>query len=119
MKEVIRSTIEQTQYFNHFLAIVVAMVFSAIRAAAKKRAKKMIKTFLIAFPVAWVAGEIAWPYFPENRGIVFAICAGAALLSEDIVEGIIESGDSVQEKIKLIIEAFFNVSIPKWLRKDK
>lgn len=88
--------------------IAIAFIFSIIRTMYSKHKSNIIRYFMssfVAVPVAWIVGEIAMPYFiDENHGVLFAVVAVAALLSENIVAGIISSGGSLQDAVKKYME---------------
>ena len=62
----------------------------------------------VSVSVATIVGEVARPYFSDNQGILFAIVAVSALLSENIVAGIISSGSTLQEKITKSLEKSYS-----------
>lgn len=112
MKETIATILGHT-FGQSYIHVTIAFVFSIIRTMYSRHNKNILKYFMSAFvaiPVAVIVGEILKGYIGHNQGLLFASVAIAALLSESIVNGIILSGSTLQQKITSKLDKIYS----KW-----
>jgi len=123
LKQEVQSVVDLANVSGSYIHILIAFVFSIIRTIYSKNNKNILRYFMSAFvavPVAVIVGEVAKPYFIENNGILFAVVAISALLSENIVAGILSSGATLQKRITNQLNSWFDYYEPrKPIEKDK